>query len=341
MRVRWDRTTLPLRPRLHYIKHTADWLYCSGCWFHLGSAYLHISSKHFAFNTIILFMKKQLIWVFEWRKSVHYWWSYILFSPECKELTSMLDPLLYRWGVPPVVIRCVHWTMQMWVLQTWIKAQDIVIVMPNCYWIPFFKLPESSSPTFIPSGSLHGFTGTGCTSELRSFPPLLLLSDLCRVSTTGVAAPCRSKWVLSPKIDALLRKWKRPFVLRIRHKVGLNILKLISPKTESKSHINHFTQLFSHQHFQTNLKHDISWPLPSLTAAAPCVQTVSPSFEKLTLFKSKTLTTLVTAVDFCPRCCFSFDKIKRQYHVCIFHEDQNTRHLLWIYIFSSCIFKIS
>ena len=40
-------------------------------------------------------MKKQLIWVFEWRKSVYYWWSHILFSPECKELTSMLDPLLY------------------------------------------------------------------------------------------------------------------------------------------------------------------------------------------------------------------------------------------------------
>ena len=67
--------------------------------------------------------------MFEWRKSVHYWWSYILFSPECKELTSMLDPLLYRWGVPPVVIRCVHWTMQMWVLQAWIKAQGIAIVM--------------------------------------------------------------------------------------------------------------------------------------------------------------------------------------------------------------------
>ena len=67
--------------------------------------------------------------MFEWKKSVHYWWSYILFSPECKELTSMLDPLLYRWGVPPIVIRCVHWTMQMGVLQTWIKAQDIVIVM--------------------------------------------------------------------------------------------------------------------------------------------------------------------------------------------------------------------
>ena len=45
-------------------------------------------------------MEKQLIWVFEWMKSVHYWWSYILFSPECKELTSMLDPLLYRWGCP-------------------------------------------------------------------------------------------------------------------------------------------------------------------------------------------------------------------------------------------------
>ena len=40
--VRLDRTTLPLRPRLHYIKHTVHWLYCSGCWFHLGSAYLHI-----------------------------------------------------------------------------------------------------------------------------------------------------------------------------------------------------------------------------------------------------------------------------------------------------------
>ena len=74
-------------------------------------------------------MKKQSIWVFQWRKSVHYWWSYILFSPECKELTSMLDPLLYRWGVPPVVIRCVHWTRQMWVLQTWIKALGLYIVM--------------------------------------------------------------------------------------------------------------------------------------------------------------------------------------------------------------------
>ena len=91
-------------------------------------------------------MKKQSIWVFEWRKSVHYWWIYILFSPECKELNSMLDPLLYRWGVPPVVIRCVHWTMQMWVLQTWIKALGLAIVM--CTGVFFFSLSNTS--TFLP-----------------------------------------------------------------------------------------------------------------------------------------------------------------------------------------------
>ena len=83
-------------------------------------------------------MKKQSIWVFEWRQSVHYWWSYILFSPECKELTSMLDPLLYRWGVPPVVIRCVRWTMQSGVQQTWIKALGIANVM---------KYPNLINPT--------------------------------------------------------------------------------------------------------------------------------------------------------------------------------------------------
>ena len=105
-------------------------------------------------------MKKQLIWVFEWRKSVHYWWSYILFSPECKELTSMLDPLLYRWGVPPVVIRCVHWTMQMWVLQTWIIAQGPAIVMKwvyiqlnlyqyFSYIVPIFLFPKSYIPIYL------------------------------------------------------------------------------------------------------------------------------------------------------------------------------------------------
>ena len=88
-------------------------------------------------------MKKQLIWVFEWRKSVHYWWSYILFSPECKELTGMLDPLLYRWSVPPVVIRCVHWTVQMEVLQTWIKAQGLAIVMIR--WLQIFCTCHNST----------------------------------------------------------------------------------------------------------------------------------------------------------------------------------------------------
>ena len=44
--VRWDRTTLPLKPRLHYIKHTVHWLHGSGCWFHLESADLHIICFH-------------------------------------------------------------------------------------------------------------------------------------------------------------------------------------------------------------------------------------------------------------------------------------------------------
>ena len=40
-----------------------------------------------------------------------------------------VNPLLYRWSVPPVVIRCVHWTMQREVLQTWITTQSPAIVM--------------------------------------------------------------------------------------------------------------------------------------------------------------------------------------------------------------------
>ena len=96
-------------------------------------------------------MEKQLIWVFEWRKSVHYWWSYILFSPECKELTSMLDPLLYRWGVPPVVIRCVHWTMQMGVLLTWIMAQSTAIVMSKV---------RCNSQSFIPKDLCRPHAGS-------------------------------------------------------------------------------------------------------------------------------------------------------------------------------------
>ena len=41
----------------------------------------------------------------------------------------MLDPLLYRWSVAPVVIRSVHWTMQREVLQTLITSQSPAIVM--------------------------------------------------------------------------------------------------------------------------------------------------------------------------------------------------------------------
>ena len=102
-------------------------------------------------------MKKWLIWVFEWKKSVHYCWGYKLFSSECKELTSMLDPLLYRWGVPPVVIRCVHVTMQMWVLPTWIKAQGFAIVMS--LYIDFIHGDIHSKPCKKNSEMGHGIAG--------------------------------------------------------------------------------------------------------------------------------------------------------------------------------------
>ena len=61
--VRWDRTTLPLRPRLHYIKHTVHWLYCSGCWFHLGSAYLHINGTN---NCWFPLARKWPTWKWTW-----------------------------------------------------------------------------------------------------------------------------------------------------------------------------------------------------------------------------------------------------------------------------------
>ena len=74
-----------------------------------------------------LYYHHEIFW--SYYQLVHYWWSYILFAPKCKELTCMLVPLLYRWGVPPVVIRCVHWTMQRGVLQICITSQNPVIVM--------------------------------------------------------------------------------------------------------------------------------------------------------------------------------------------------------------------
>ena len=119
----------------------------------------------------------------EWRKSVHYWWS-ILFAPECKELTCMLDPLLYRWGVPPVVIRCVHWTMQSGVLQTWITIQSPVVVMnPILRDPPIQQLHERSlgySP--LPTSAMLD----GLTNAL-AHP----VSPLC----SWVIAPSQCPWI--------------------------------------------------------------------------------------------------------------------------------------------------
>ena len=73
----------------------------------------------------------------------------------------MLDPLLYRWSVAPVVIRCVHWTMQREVLQTWITSQGPAIVMnillPN--WFVLLRLNCTNKPSpqsKHPSGIIHG-----------------------------------------------------------------------------------------------------------------------------------------------------------------------------------------
>ena len=122
-------------------------------------------------------MKKQLIWVFEWRKSVHYWWSYISFAPECKELTCMLDPLLYRWSVPPVVIRCVHWTMQRGVLQTWINIHSPAIVMGSRISVDdqflIFKIrtltwPSGYLGSDLPQNRHCGFTGTRIPTQCNN-----------------------------------------------------------------------------------------------------------------------------------------------------------------------------
>ena len=53
--------------------------------FRISSHSTNSQSKiYFGINTNVLFLKKQLIWVFESRKSVHCWWSYITFVAECK-----------------------------------------------------------------------------------------------------------------------------------------------------------------------------------------------------------------------------------------------------------------
>ena len=61
-----------------------------------------------------------------------------------------IDPLSYRWGVPPVVIRCVHRTMQMWVPQTWITAQGIAIVMTRTRTQDLSGFVYSPQPWFQP-----------------------------------------------------------------------------------------------------------------------------------------------------------------------------------------------
>ena len=58
---------------------------------------------------------------------------HIIFS-RMQRVNQHARPSIIQVGCPTY---CVHWTMQMGVLQTWIKAQDIVIVMLNqnqlCY----------------------------------------------------------------------------------------------------------------------------------------------------------------------------------------------------------------
>ena len=87
--------------------------------------------KTFAINTIILFMKKKTINLSVWMKEICTLLVklHIIFSRMQRINQHARSSIIYRWGVPPVVIRCVHWTMQMWVLQTWIIAQGLAIVM--------------------------------------------------------------------------------------------------------------------------------------------------------------------------------------------------------------------
>ena len=104
-------------------------------------------------------MKKQLIWCLN--KGNLYTIGLVTYHLlQNAELTCMLDPLSYRWGVPPVVIRCVHWTMQSAVLQTWNITQSPTIVMQQysslsetgLSWTKFLSIPcllMSGSPKIV------------------------------------------------------------------------------------------------------------------------------------------------------------------------------------------------
>ena len=122
-------------------------------------------------------MKKQLSWVFESRKCVHHWWSYISFAPECKESISMPDPLLYRWGAPLVVIRCVQWTMQRGVLQTWITpskpchrnvGMNAAPTTVHSYWRHIGNIVNGVGDRAIPIGDLMSTLATGMVSVIVS-----------------------------------------------------------------------------------------------------------------------------------------------------------------------------
>ena len=77
-------------------------------------------------------MKKQLIWVFGRRKSVHYWWSYILFVPECKELI-VIWCIIYAFFCDDISCHIFNYNIHHW--KTWITGSvvtgDFMTQLPN------------------------------------------------------------------------------------------------------------------------------------------------------------------------------------------------------------------
>ena len=162
-------------------------------------------------------------------KSVHYWWSHISFASEWKELTCMLDPLLYRWDAPPVVIRCVHWTMQRGVLQTWITAQCPAIAMVATSFRRHNDVIISSLTHWaVVTTKTAGKTGQefriiliwltakwaeikgGCPHEFKSVHPVIDLFSFVCVYVCACACACvcvcggRVGWMLADHRGGLL-----------------------------------------------------------------------------------------------------------------------------------------
>ena len=106
-------------------------------------------------NTDVLFMKKQLIWLFESRKSVRYWWSYTSFAPECKEWQSLqiapsrvypkksttrpiwLNGLYYNLTHPINLMRVVL----DWIYTSWKEALRFSIMLYLCLYIYYGNSP--------------------------------------------------------------------------------------------------------------------------------------------------------------------------------------------------------